>query len=129
MQPQPNVQTQPPVPGSAPPPAKRASWLVLIVITAIDAVLVPVYFLMAVFSGHALATGAGLSAEGLLVFAMGGASLLCPVGAWLVQLAGGGRRLVYALALVPLALPLLSAALSGLMMPGSSGLIVTPVAK
>lgn len=118
-------------PQAAPPPApERASWLALIVITAIDAVVAPFYFLMAAFSGHALLTGGAFSLEGLFVLALAAASLICPIVAWILQFAGGGRRAIYGLALVPMAAPLLASVVSSAMMPDpSGGLIVTPIAK
>lgn len=120
----------PPIPPQAAPPRARASWLALIIITAVDVVVAPFYFLMTAFSGHALLTGREFSLEGLFVLAMGAASLVCPIIAWMLQLAGGGRRAIYALALVPLAAPLLASVVSGVTMSDPSrGLIVTPIAK
>ena len=116
----PSVPPPPP-----PPPAARAGWVALIVITAIDLVVAPFYLLMAGFSAHAMAFTEGPSGEGLFVLAMAAASLVCPITAWIMQLAGGGRRVVYALALVPLALPVLGSVIG----TGSSGLIVTTFAK
>ena len=124
----PGAPRPPPPPPSSPsgptPPssAARASWLGLIILTAIDVVLAPFYFLMSAFTGHAVMTGSAFSLQGVVLFALAGASLACPLLAWLVQVAGGGRRRVLILALVPLVLPLFgmlaSVALTPFAFPG-----------
>lgn len=114
----------PPGPSSPPPAAARANWLLLIAITAIDLVIAPFYLLMSVFSAYAMMGREGPSVGGLVVLGMAAASLICPVLAWILQFAGGGRARIVVLALVPLAAPVVASLATGLTAP--SGLIITP---
>ena len=118
-------------PASPQPAPARASVLLLLIITVLDVLLAPFYFLMTAFSGHALLTGSAFSLEGLFVLAMGAGSLLGPILAWIIHFAGGRARVVYILALLPVALPLVAMVFTSVMTPfsGTSGLRSTILAK